>query len=499
MSRKKIIVIGAGVSGLASALRLLNEGFEVELYEKNDQVGGRMGVISGEGFTFDLGPTILMMPQIYNEVFSVCGRNPADYLQMERLDPIYKVYFDDGTTHEASSELSSLIKTLESVGEAETQGYLAYLADVYQRYLVAKEHFIERSFRSASDFYNPKTLLAGLRLRTFDNAFDSVGKFVKDQKLKELLSFQTLYIGISPFNGPSIYTIIPMIELTYGVWFLKGGMRAMAQAMEKLFLEMGGKLVLNAPVERINCDGNRVRSITVAGQEQTADAVVCSADFPYAMKALLPDDFKHKKYQPDKVEALDYSCSAYMLYLGLDKRDFPDLNVHNLVFSQNFKGNLDDIFAGRFPADPSIYVYAPALLDESLAPPGQLGLYVLVPVPNLKDGPLDWNDQQVVAGYRQQAMDKIRQIKPLADFEAHIIFEKNYTPLDFRDDFNALFGATFGLRPTLLQSNYWRPQPKAMKYQNLYFTGSSAHPGAGVPIVLTSAKITVAEVVRDLK
>ncbi|KAF5089408.1 Dehydrosqualene desaturase [anaerobic digester metagenome] len=499
MSRKKIIVIGAGVSGLASALRLLNEGFEVELYEKNDQVGGRMGVISGDGFTFDLGPTILMMPQIYEEVFSCCGRNPADYLQMERLDPIYKVYFDDGTTHEASSELSSLIKTLESVGEAETQGYLAYLADVYQRYLVAKEHFIERSFRSASDFYNPKTLLAGLRLRTFDNAFDSVGKFVKDQKLKELLSFQTLYIGISPFNGPSIYTIIPMIELTYGVWFLKGGMRAMALAMEKLFLEMGGKLVLNAPVERINCDGNRVRSITVAGQEQTADAVVCSADFPYAMKALLPDDFKHKKYQPDKVEALDYSCSAYMLYLGLDKRDFPGLNVHNLVFSQNFKGNLDDIFAGRFPADPSIYVYAPALLDESLAPPGQLGLYVLVPVPNLKDGPLDWNDQQVVAGYRQQAMDKIRQIKPLADFEAHIIFEKNYTPLDFRDDFNALFGATFGLRPTLLQSNYWRPQPKAMKYQNLYFTGSSAHPGAGVPIVLTSAKITVAEVVRDLK
>ncbi len=499
MSRKKIIVIGAGVSGLASALRLLNEGFEVELYEKNDQVGGRMGIISGAGFSFDLGPTILMMPQIYNEVFSVCGRNPADYLQMERLDPIYKVYFGDGTTHEASSELSSLIKTLESVGETETQGYLAYLADVYQRYLVAKEHFIERSFRTAGDFYNPKTLLAGLRLRTFDNAFDSVGKFVKDQKLKELLSFQTLYIGISPFNGPSIYTIIPMIELTYGVWFLKGGMRAMALAMEKLFLEMGGKLVLNAPVERINCDGNRVRSITVAGQEQTADAVVCSADFPYAMKTLLPDDFKHKKYQPDKVEALDYSCSAYMLYLGLDKRDFPGLNVHNLVFSQDFKGNLDDIFAGRFPADPSIYVYAPALLDENLAPPGQLGLYVLVPVPNLKDGPLDWNDPQVVAGYRQQAFDKIRQIKPLEDFEAHIIFEKTYTPLDFRDDFNALFGATFGLRPTLLQSNYWRPQPKAMKYQNLYFTGSSAHPGAGVPIVLTSAKITVAEVVRDLK
>ena len=499
MSRKKIIVIGAGISGLASAVRLLNEGFEVELYEKNRQVGGRMGVISGNGFTFDLGPTILMMPQIYEEVFSNCGRNPADYLPMERLDPIYKVYFGDGTTHVASSELSSLIKTLESVSEAETQGYLAYLADVYKRYLVAKEHFIDRSFRKATDFYNPKTLLAGLRLRTFDNAFDSVGKFVKDQKLKELLSFQTLYIGISPFNGPSIYTIIPMIELTYGVWFLKGGMRTMALAMEKLFLEMGGKLFLDAAVERINIDGKVVRGITVNGEQKIADGVVCSADFPYAMKALLPDDFKHKKYQPAKVAELDYSCSAYMLYLGLDKRDFPGLNVHNLVFSKDFKGNLDDIFAGRFPADPSIYVYAPALLDESLAPVGQLGLYVLVPVPNLKDGSLPWEDEAAMAGYRRQALEKISQIQPLKDFEQHIIFEKSYTPVDFRDDFNALFGATFGLRPTLLQSNYWRPQPKAMGYQNLYFTGSSAHPGAGVPIVLTSAKITVAEVVRDFQ
>ncbi|WP_026393376.1 phytoene desaturase family protein [Acetobacterium malicum] len=499
MSRKKIIVIGAGVSGLASAVRLLNEGFEVELYEKNRQVGGRMGVISGNGFTFDLGPTILMMPQIYEEVFSNCGRNPADYLEMERLDPIYKVYFGDGSTHEASSELSSLIKTLESVGETETQGYLAYLADVYKRYLVAKEHFIDRSFRKATDFYNPKTLLAGLRLRTFDNAFDSVGKFVKDEKLKELLSFQTLYIGISPFNGPSIYTIIPMIELTYGVWFLKGGMRAMALAMEKLFLEMGGKLFLDTAVERINIDGKMVRGVTVNGEEKTADGVVCSADFPYAMKALLPDDFKHKKYQPAKVAELDYSCSAYMLYLGLDKRDFPGLNVHNLVFSKDFKGNLDDIFAGRFPADPSIYVYAPALLDESLAPAGQLGLYVLVPVPNLKDGSLPWEDEAAMAGYRRQALEKISQILPLKDFEQHIIFEKSYNPVDFRDDFNALFGATFGLRPTLLQSNYWRPQPKAMGYQNLYFTGSSAHPGAGVPIVLTSAKITVAEVMRDFQ
>jgi len=256
MSKKKVIVIGAGVSGLASAVRLLKEGFDVELYEKNSTIGGRMGVVSGNGFSFDLGPTILMMPQIFKEVFTYCGRNPDDYIKMQRLDPIYKVYFEDGTTHEASSELSSLVTTLESVGEEEAQGYLAYLSDVYKRYLVAKEFFIDRSFRRPFDFYNPKTLSAGLRLKTFDNAYDSVGKFVKNEKLRELLSFQTLYIGISPFNGPSIYTIIPMIELVYGVWFLKGGMRSMALAMERLFLEMGGKLFLNAPVRKSTSMGS---------------------------------------------------------------------------------------------------------------------------------------------------------------------------------------------------------------------------------------------------
>jgi len=499
MEKQKVIVIGAGISGLASAVRLLRQGFAVDLYEKNASAGGRMGVISGAGFQFDLGPTILMMPQIYREVFSYCGRNPDDYLEMQRLDPIYKVYFADGTVHEASSELSSLVRTLEDVGEADTQGYLAYLADVYKRYLVAKDSFIDRSFRRRTDFYNPKTLRAALKLKTFDNAFASVGKFVRDEKLRELLSFQTLYIGISPFNGPSIYTIIPMIELTYGVWFLKGGMRAMALALERLFREMGGQLFLDAPAERIVLEGRRARGVIVRGEEKPADYVLCTADFPYALDALLPSGFKQGKYRQAKVRECDYSCSAYMLYLGLDTRDFPGLNVHNLVFSGDFRANLRDIFAGQFPEDPSIYVYAPGLLDESLAPPGQLGLYVLTPVPNQKDGPLDWEDREALADYRRKVFGRIRRIAPLADFERHMIWEKAYTPRDFAADFNAFFGATFGLRPTLLQSNYWRPQPKASQYDNLYFAGSSAHPGAGVPIVLTSAKLAVQEILQDAR
>lgn len=497
MDKKKVAIIGAGVSGLASGVRLLNDGYEVELYEKNDTIGGRMGFIEEQGFRFDLGPTILMMPHLYNEVFEYCQKDPRDYIKMERLDPIYKVYFADESTHEASSELSQFIITLEALGEEEAHGYLAYLADVYKRYLVAKNHFIDRSFRKRSDFYNPKTLWQGLKLRTFDNAYDSVGRFVKNQKLQELLSFQTLYIGISPFNGPSIYTIIPMVELVYGVWFLKGGMRSMVEAMKKLFLEMGGRLFLSAPVDKIIMKGDRAQGLSVNGRFKKADKVLCSADFPYAMDKLLPKNFKQGKYTPQKVKDLDYSCSAYMFYIGLDTADFKDLNVHNLVFSADFKGNLDEIFRGEFPQDPSIYVYAPALVDPELAPEGQLGLYVLVPVPNMKEGQIDWEDKSLLESYRRIIFDKIKEITPLANFEDHIIFEKTYSPIAWKDDFNAMFGATFGLRPTLLQSNYWRPQPKANRYQNLYFTGSSAHPGAGVPIVLNSAKLVVNEILRD--
>jgi len=498
MSKKKVLVVGAGVSGLASAIRLQQQGFSVEIYEKNERAGGRMGVVEFDGFQFDLGPTILMMPQMYKEVFEFCGRNPDDYFQMVQLDPIYKVFFADGSVHEATSELTRLVAELEAISEKDAQGYLRYLGDIYERYLLAKDHFIGRGFRTWSDLINPTTLSAGLRLKTFNNAYAMIAEYVESEKLRELLSFQTLYIGVSPYNGPSIYTIIPMIELIYGVWFVKGGMRGYVQALERLFSELGGVIHFNSPVEKIVMEGRQATGLLVNGQLQPADMVLSTADFPYAMKQLLPADFRQGRYRPSQVDQYEYACSCFMQYIALDCRDFPGLNVHNLSFAEDFSGNITDIFAGRFPQDPSVYVYAPALLDESLAPAGQLGLYVLTPVPNLKDGPaIDWTDAAALATYRAKAYEKIRRIKPLENFERHIIREKTYTPLDFKMDFNAFFGATFGLRPTLLQSNSFRPQPKAMRYDNLYFAGSSNHPGAGVPIVLMSAQIAVQEILRD--
>ena len=495
---KKAIIIGAGVSGLAAGIRLLAKGYDVEIYEKNEKPGGRMNQIDLDGFLFDQAPTILMMPEIYKEVFTDAGVNPDDYLKMTRLDPIYKVYYKDGKTHTASSELSRLTAGLEAVSEADTEGYLAYLADTYKRYRVAKDHFITKPFRYKTDFYNPKTLYQGLKLRTFDNAYHSVSKFVKDKRLQEMLSFQTLYIGISPYNGPSIYTIIPMIELIYGVWFLEGGMYAMVEAMVRLFKELGGRIHLNAPVRELIIEKNTARGfITEAGETVKGDIILNTSDFPYALDELLPD-YKDGKYRKANLQKLEYSCSCLMFYLGLDNRDYPGLDVHNFYFTDDFDGNIRDVFDGRYPADASVYAYAPALQDPSLAPEGQLGLYVLVPVPNLKDGKsIDWQDEKTLNDIREDVFNKLELITPLKGFRDHLIREKVFTPADFKESFNLMNGATFGLKPTLFQSNNWRPQAKARKIENLYFAGSSNHPGAGVPIVLTSAKIAAEEIQRD--
>lgn len=496
---KKVIVIGAGVSGLAAAARAARMGYDVQVLEKQAVSGGRMGLVEKDGFKFDLGPTIVMMPQIYREVFEFCGEDPDDYIPMEKLDPIYKVYFPDGEVHTASSELSKLVGEVEGIGFSEAEGYLRYLSDVYQRYLVAKDHFIMRAFRKPSDFYNPKTLLAALKLRTFDDAYSSIGKFVKNERLRELLSFQTLYIGVSPFHGPSIYTIIPMIELVYGVWFIKGGMRAMSDGMERLLRKLGGKVSFNTPVEKIVIEGGRTKGVISGGKLLEADYVINSPDFPYAMDNLLPKGFRQAKYVAGESSSLEYSCSCYMLYIGLDKADFPGLEVHNLAFSSDFSGNIEDIFKGDFPADPSIYCYAPALKDPSLAPEGKLGLYVLAPLANLKDGKDSWKDASFREKARKEVMDRIETIAPLKGYRDHIEFVEEIDPEGFKERFNAMYGATFGLKPTLLQSNYFRPQPKAQNCKGLYFTGSSCHPGAGVPIVLTSAKLVVEELAIDDK
>lgn len=495
--KKTVSVIGAGVAGLASAIRLQNAGYEVTLYEKESLPGGKMNQIKKDGFTFDVGPSIVMMPKIFNEIFEVAGRDPKDYIPMTRLDPMYSAFFEDERI-DVSSDLVKLIDNLEGLSEEDALGFLSYLRDIYERFIVAKNYFIQRPFRKASDFYTPFMLRQAMKLKTFDSANHLIGKYVKDKRLQQILSFQTLYIGISPTNGPSLYTIIPMIEYLYGIWFIKGGMYTMASAMERLFIELGGTINYNTEVEEIVIEDKKATGIKVNGEKVLSDHVMCNADFPYAIKNLVNDKKAKGKYTDKKIDSMKYSCSCFVMYFGMDRKYDSVENVHNFVFSQDLDKNLDDIFVGKLLENASFYVYIASKMDEDLAPENKDGIYILLPVSDLSTAQYEWTEE-TKAYYRNQVLSKLKTIEGFETVEEDIISESYNTPIDFEKKYNAYNGATFGLRPTLTQSNHFRPQAKAKHTENLYFTGSSTHPGAGVPIVLTSAKIAAEELIKDEK
>ena len=491
---KKVLIVGAGIAGLSAAVRLQYLGYEVEIYEKDGQPGGKMNQLKVDGFTFDMGPTIVMMPEVYREVFSFCQRDPDEYIPMEVLDPMLNLHFSKEDILPISSDFVKLTKTLESISESDAQGYFEFLADIYKRYLIAKDHFLTRSFRGFWDFYNPKSLWAGLRLRTFNNVYSSIASFVKDERLRKSLAFQTLYIGVSPYQGPSLYTMIPMIELFYGVHFMKGGMYTLAKSLARLFQELGGTIHYNQPVEEILIENKIATGLKIDQKVIPADAIICNADFPYTMKHLI-EEKKRGKYIDKKIDSLEYSCSCFLMYLGLDKAYEGD-SLHDIYFAEDFKKNIDDIFeAGQLPDDPSFYLYQPTKKDSSLAPAGKHILYVLVPVPELSKFS-DWTEP-TKADYRKKILTLLKEKIGFDDIEEYIVSETLFTPEDFQQRFNAYNGATFGLKPTLKQSNYYRPHNKFDYAENLYFCGSSTHPGAGVPIVMQSAKLAVEELIKD--
>lgn len=295
---KKVFVVGAGMAGLSSAIRLQHAGYEVEIYEQGSKPGGKMHQIKAEGFTFDVGPTLVMMPSIYREVFTLAGRNPDDYIPMKRLDPMYEVYFKDEPYrhYEVSSDLTKLMEMVEKKGPENARGFLQYLSEIYTRYQVALDHFITRPFRNKKDIYNPFMMQQALKLKTFDSADHMMASFMPDKDLQQMLSFQTLYIGVSPQKGPSLYNIIPMIELLYGVWFIEGGMHTMAEGMARLFEELGGKIHYNHKVDEILIAGGKALGLAVKGKAVKSDYVISNADFPYTMTHLIKENSARGKY-----------------------------------------------------------------------------------------------------------------------------------------------------------------------------------------------------------
>lgn len=491
----KIAIIGAGVGGLSTGIYLQNAGYEVDIYEKNGHSGGKMDRIEANGFKFDTGPTIVMMPDIYQKPFTDTGVNYNDYFSMVRVNPFMSVITGNKQIP-LSSDLVDIAKSFEVYGEAEMLGFLKYLTDIYAKYINAKNNFIYRSFRGPKDFFNLKTLWHAYQLKTFSSSYEAIKKNINHTDLQYLMSFQTLYIGISPFSGPSIYNIIPMIELVYGVWYIQGGMFEYAKALEKRFIELGGHIHFNSEVQHINVSNHQhVTGLQIHDETISTDAVVANADFPYTMSELIArEDNLRGRYTPQKIQKLDYSMSCFLLYLGIDKQ-YDGKQLHTIKMADDFEKNINDIEAGILPDDPSFYVYNPSTIDPTFAPVGQSSLYILVPVANLKAND-DW-DEDTVMRFADSVITQVSHDLEMPDLSEHIVYQKIFTPKIFENRYHSFFGSTFGLKPTLKQSNYFRPHNKHATIDNLYFAGASVHPGAGVPIVLTSGELTAKEVMRD--
>lgn len=498
---QNVIVIGAGMGGLAAAIRLQSQGYQVQLYEQLDQPGGKMHQIKDQGHTFDVGPTLVMWPEAYTAIYKIAGKDHRDYIDIKRLEPMYETVFLDRSGenrhYKMTSDMVQLMKMMEEKGPETAAGFLNYLADIYKRYQVAEKDFIRKPFRDKKDIYNPYMMKQALKLKTFDSADNMLAKYIPDPDIQRMMTFQTLYIGVSPSQGPSLYNILPMIELFYGVYFLKGGMHAMAEGMARVFQDIGGEITYQAKVEEIVIQDQTVQGIQVDGQVIPADYVISNADFPYTMTELVKDQKARGKYTPEYIENMEYSCSCLVFYWGM-KRDYQDLETHTFVISEDLDHNIEQIFNGQRLDDPSIYLSILSNGDPEMAPEGKASFYALLPVSQLGIAEDDYGPE-TIDYYREKVLASLETIKGLEDIRQQIYLEHYFTPHDFKEKFSAYNGATFGLQPILKQSNHWRPQSKSKDCHGLYFTGSSTHPGAGVPTAIEGGRIAADELRLDIE
>ncbi len=484
MSARSAIVIGAGVGGLTAAMKLAHQGYRVELHEKQGVPGGRCGRIEADGFRFDLGPTILLMPFVFERTFASVGRKLSDYLELVRIDPNYTVTFRDGETLTLTSELTRLREELERLEPGSFERFLRFLAKGRVRHDVSLEHFVGKHFSSLGEFLTPANLPRMLRVGAHRTLFGQVKKAFKDPRLQQAMSFQTMYLGVSPYEAPAVFSLLPYTELAVGVWYPMGGMGAIPRALERVCREEGVALHYGSTVKQVVIEGGRAVGVQLEdGTVRRADVVVCNADYPWAAKHLIDQQVSARP----ELEKKRYTSSGYMLYLGL-KRRYEQLGHHNVFFGRDFAGSFEAIFEKlQVPEDPSFYVNAPARTDPSMAPAGKDALYVLVPVPH-QARHLDWK----VLGpqVRAKVFARLAELG-MPDLEQDIEVERVITPDDWASSLNLERGANFGLAQNMFQIGPFRPKVWDDRVQNLYYCGASVQPGTGVPTVMISADLAV--------
>ncbi|KJV06689.1 phytoene desaturase family protein [Methylocucumis oryzae] len=488
---KHIIIIGAGPGGLCAGMLLSQRGFKVSVFDSHDEVGGRNRPIHLGQYTFDTGPTFLLMKHVLDEMFTLCGKQSEDYLEFIKLDPMYRLQFSDRQLN-VYSDKPLMRDELARVFPEGCNGYDAFLTKEAKRF-ASLYPCIKRDYSSLTSFLSLDLLRALPQLALTHSVFSNLGQYFNEAQLRLVFSFQSKYLGMSPWQCPALFTMLSYLEHEYGIYHVKGGLNQISAAMAKVITEQGGAIHTGQPVAALELNGKTVTGVKLAdGKIIQADAVVINADFAHAMSQLVKPNAL-KRYKPEKLANLEYSCSTFMLYLALDK--CYDSAHHTIVFAEDYTTNINNIFHFRLPGDDfSFYVQNASVSDASLAPPGCSGLYVLVPMPNNNSG-LAWDE--LCANQRERVLDALASRLGLTDIRAHIVAEKIITPNDWQASEHVYKGATFSLSHKFSQLLYWRPHNRFEELNQCYLVGGGTHPGSGLPTIYESAHISAKLLCRD--
>lgn len=481
---KHIVIVGAGPGGLCAGMLLSQRGFKVTIYEKNTEVGGRNRPIRLDGFVFDTGPTFLLMKYILDEMFLLCGKRSEDYLEFIKLDPMYRLLFSDRAV-DVYSDRDKMRAELQRTFPEGSAGFDRYIKQEGERFRKLYP-CIKRDYSSLKAFFSWDLIKAVPYLALNHSVFSNLGKYFKEEKMRLVFSFQSKYLGMSPWECPALFTMLAYLEHEYGIYHVKGGLNKIAAAMAKVIAEQGGAIHTNSPVEALVIEDKVVKGVRLQdGTVVEADEVVVNADFAYAMTHLVKPDVL-TQHSPEQLKKKDYSCSTFMLYLGLNKRY--DLPHHSIVFANDYNTNIGNIFRKKtLTKDFSFYVHNASVTDESLAPEGKSALYVLVPMPNNESG-IDWD--RTCADMREQVLDALGKRLGMADIRDQIACEKIITPKIWATEENVFMGATFSLSHKFSQLLYWRPRNKFQELDHCYLVGGGTHPGSGLPTIYESARIS---------
>ena len=486
---KKIIVIGAGFAGLATATSLADKGFEVTILEKNATLGGRARLFEVDGFRFDMGPSWYWMPDVFENYFAKFNKKPSDYYHLIRLDPSYAVIFDSNTKVDIPAGIEKLKALFESIEIGSGARLEAFLHQAAYKYDVGMNKFVWKPSRSLSEFVSLKLLYDLGRMDVLQSFATHIRKFFTDPKLLQLMEFPILFLGATPENTPAMYSLMNYAEIALGTWYPMGGMHEIVKGMVSLAQEKGVNILCNQNVEKIEITGSKAKKVITQHTSFEADVVVAGADYHHVDTQLLGE---YRNYSDQYWDKRTLAPSSLLYYLGVNKR-IPKLLHHNLFFDEDFKQHAHEIYTQpQWPSKPLFYVSAPSKTDPTVAPAGHENLFILIPVaPDLKD------DNEATREYYFDLVMNRLEAYVGEEIRPHIVYKRTFAHSDFRADYNAFKGNAYGLANTLLQTAFLKPKLKNKKVSNLFYTGQLTVPGPGVPPSLISGLVVADEVAKE--